>query len=68
MTKAICYFYMSQTKSSLDKNIYKVVYHHIIYMCDFSVNLDNFFCYDLHGFSRRMWFPPYISLLIYKES
>ena len=31
----ICYFYISQTKSSLDKIFYKVVYHHIIYMCDF---------------------------------
>jgi hypothetical protein len=30
------YFYISQTKSSLDNIIYKVVYHHIIYMCDFS--------------------------------
>ena len=35
----ICYFYISQTKSSLDKIFYKVVYHHIIYMCDFLVNL-----------------------------
>ena len=31
----ICYFYISQTNSSLDKIFYKVVYHHIIYMCDF---------------------------------
>ena len=31
------YFYISQTKSSLDKIFYKVVYHHIIYMCDFCV-------------------------------
>ena len=31
----ICYFYISQTKSSLDKIFYKIVCHHIIYMCDF---------------------------------
>ena len=31
----ICYFYISQTKSSLDKIFYKIVYYHIIYMCDF---------------------------------
>ena len=31
----ICYFYISQTKSSLDKIFYKIVYHHTIYMCDF---------------------------------
>jgi hypothetical protein len=49
----ICYFYISQMKSSLDK-IYKVVYHHIIYMCDFLVNLDNFFCRGLHEFSRKL--------------
>ena len=41
-----------QTKSSLDKIFYKVVYHHIIYMCDFFlVNLDDFFavvCTSFH--------------------
>ena len=31
----ICYFYISQTKSNLDKIFYNVVYHRIIYMCDF---------------------------------
>jgi hypothetical protein len=31
----ICYFYISQMKSNLKKIFYKVVYHHIIYMCDF---------------------------------
>ena len=31
----ICYFYISQKKSSLEKIFYKIVYHHIIYMCDF---------------------------------
>ena len=47
----ICYFYISQTKSSLNKIVYKVVYHHIIYMCDFLVNLNDFFtivCMDFH--------------------
>ena len=31
----IYYFYISQTKSSLEKIFYKIVYHHIIYMCGF---------------------------------
>ena len=52
----ICYFYISQTKSSLEKIFYKIVYHHIIYMCDFLVNLDSFFYHSLHRFSRRLWF------------
>jgi hypothetical protein len=30
----ICYFYISQTKSSLDKIFYKIVNYHIIYICD----------------------------------
>ena len=45
------YFYISQTKSSLDKIFFKIVYHHIIYMCDFFVNLDDFFvivCTDFY--------------------
>jgi hypothetical protein len=35
----------------MDKIFYKVVYHHIIYICDFLVNLDDFFavvCTDFH--------------------
>ena len=35
----------------MDKIFYKVVNHHIIYMCDFLVNLDDFFiivCTDFH--------------------
>ena len=38
-------------KSSLDRIFYKIVYHHIIYICDFFVNLDDFFvvvCTDFH--------------------
>ena len=54
----ICYFYISQTKSNLDKIFYKVVYHHIIYMCDFFSEFRWLFCRGLYGFSRRLWFPP----------
>ena len=43
-------------KSSLDKIFYKVVYHHIIYMCDFFGEFRRLFCRGLHGFSRRLWF------------
>ena len=52
----ICYFYISQTKSSFDKIFYKVVYHHIIYMYDFFGEFRWFFCHGLHRFSRKMWF------------
>ena len=53
----ICYFYISQTKSSLDRIFYKIVYNHIIYMCNFSCEFRWLFCHGLHGFSRRLWFP-----------
>ena len=46
----ICYFYVSQTNSSLDKIFYKVMYHHIIYMCDLFVEFRRLFCCGLHGF------------------
>jgi hypothetical protein len=52
----ICYFYISQTKSSLDKIFYKIVYHHIIYLCDFLVNLDDFFAVVCTGFHERCGF------------
>ena len=52
----ICYFHISQTKSSLDKIFYKIVYHHIIYMCNFFGEFRWFFCHGLHRFSRKMWF------------
>ena len=52
----ICYFYISQTKSSLDKIFYKVVYHYIIYNCDFFGEFGRPFCHGLHGFSRKLWF------------
>ena len=48
----IYYFYISQTKSSLDKIFYKIVYDHIIYMCDFFGEFKWHFCRSLHGFSR----------------
>jgi len=47
----ICYFYISQTKSSLDNIFYKVVYHHIIYMCNFYGEFKRHFYCDLHWFS-----------------
>jgi len=40
----------------LDKIFYKVVYHHIIYMCDFFDKFRRLFCHGLHEFSRRLWF------------
>ena len=61
----ICYFYISQMKSSLDKIFYKIVYHYIIYMCDFLVNLYNFFavvCTDFHGdCSCTRYVPNYVT-------
>ena len=57
-----CYFYISQTKSSLDKIFYKVVYHHIIYMCDFLVNLDDFFVMVCTVFTRIVVFTKYVSM------
>jgi hypothetical protein len=41
---------------SLDKIFYKVVYHHIIYMCDFFGEFIRVFCRGLHEFSWRLWF------------
>jgi hypothetical protein len=52
----IYYFYISQTKSSLDKIFYVVVYHHIIYICDFFVNLDDFFPMVCTGFHEGCGF------------
>jgi len=46
----ICYFYISQTKSSLDKIFYKGVYHHIIYMCDFFGEFRRIFSVVCMGF------------------
>ena len=52
----IYYFYISQMNSSLDKIFYKVVYHHIIYICDFFVNLDDFFTVVCTGFHKSYGF------------
>ena len=57
MIHNLCYFYISQAKSSLDKIVCKIVYHYIIYMCDFFSEFKRLFCHDLHGFSRKLWFP-----------
>ena len=54
----IFYFYILQTNSSLDVIFYKVMYHHIIYMCDFFCEFRWLFYCGLHEFSRRLWFPP----------
>ena len=54
----IFYFYILQTNSSLDVIFYKVMYHHIIYMCDFFCEFRWLFYRDLHRFSRRSWFLP----------
>ena len=59
----ICYFYISQTKSSLEKLFYKVVYQYIIYMCDFFGEFRQLFYRGLHGFSRRCGFHQICSLL-----
>ena len=45
--------HIPQTKSSLDKIFYNVVYHHIIYMSDFLVNLDDFFVMVYTGFHKN---------------
>ena len=52
----ICYFYISQMKSSLDKIFYKVVYHLIIYMCVFFVNLNDFFTVVSISFHKNYGF------------
>jgi len=61
----IYYFYISQTNSSLDKIFYKIMYHHIIYMCDFLVNLDNFFAVVCTSFHEGCGFHQIFSLFGY---
>jgi hypothetical protein len=41
--------------------VYKVVYHHIIYMCDFLVNLYDFFAVVCMGFHEDYDFHPMCS-------
>jgi len=43
------------------QNIYKIVYHHIIYMCDFLVNLDDFFVVVCTGFHEVVVCTRYVS-------
>ena len=50
----IYYFYISQTKSSLDKIFYKTVYHHIIYICDFFGEFRRPFYVVCTGFHETM--------------
>ena len=57
-------FVYAQTKSSLDKIFYKVVYHHINYICDFFDEFRRLFCHGLHEFSRKLWFAPDTFLVI----
>jgi len=47
---------------NLDKIFYKIVYHHIIYMCDFFCEFRWLFYRGLHGFSPDM-FPVLIGYL-----
>ena len=54
--------YLVQTKSSLDKIFYKIIYHHIIYMCDFFGEFRRHFLRGLHGFSRNCGFHQIRSL------
>ena len=60
----ICYFYISQTKSSLDKIFYKGVYHHIIYMCDFFSEFRQFFIIIYTNFHKNYGFHQICSLYL----
>ena len=58
-------------KLSLDKIFYKIVYHHIIYMCDFFVNLDDFFvvvCTNFHESLVSTRYVPKVKLLISNQT
>jgi hypothetical protein len=54
-------------KQSLDKIFYKVVYHHIIYMCDFFVNLDDFFAVVCTSFHEDCGLHQIRSLYLYSS-
>ena len=51
-------------KSSLDKIFYKIVYHHIIYMCDFLMNLEYFSVVVCMSFHEIMVFIRYVPSLL----
>ena len=55
--------YIVQTLLRLDKIFYKVVYHHIISMCDFLVNLDDFFAVVCMSFHSSLISIVYIVIL-----
>jgi len=55
------FFYISQTKSNLDNIFYKLVYNHIIYMCDFLVNLDDFSAVVCTNFHEVVVCTRYVS-------
>jgi hypothetical protein len=48
-------FYILETKSILDKIVYKIVYLRIIYLCDFFVNLDDFLTVINTGFHGEIF-------------
>ena len=43
---------------------YKIVYHHIIYTCDFFMNLDSFFAVVYTDFHKGCGFHRYIPIFI----
>jgi len=49
-------------KSSFDTIFYKIVYHHIIYMCDFFVNLDDFFVMVYMSFYESLVSTRYVAI------
>ena len=52
---------ISQTKSSLDKIFYIIMYHHIIYMCDFFGKFRQFFAMVCTGFHKFVVCTRYVS-------
>jgi hypothetical protein len=50
--------------SSLNKIFYKVVYYHAIYICDFLVNLYDFFIVVCKSFHEKCDLHPICSILI----
>jgi len=54
--------FISHRRNRVWTIFYKVVYHHIIYMCDFFVNLDDFFTVVCTGFHEVMVCTRYVPL------
>jgi len=59
----IYYFYISKTKSNLDKIFYNIVYHHIIYMCDFFREFRWFFFMIYTSFYESLVSTRYVPFL-----